>query len=80
MITGSVTNSGAVSPGALKNTANGNTETSIGTLTVNGTYTQDSTGDLLIQVSDDGSSDRLNVSGNTTLDGTLTLETFSELA
>lgn len=66
-----VTNSGTVSPGdAIGDTP----DTNIGTLTVNGTYTQDSTGDLLIQVSDDGSSDRLNVIGNANLDGTLTLE------
>ena len=66
-----VTNSGIVSPG---DTSGDIPDTNIGTLTVNGTYTQDSTGDLLIQVSDNGSSDRLNVIGNATLDGTLTLE------
>ena len=66
-----VTNSGIVSPG---DTSGDTPDTNIGTLTVNGTYTQDSTGDLLIQVSDNGSSDRLNVIGNATLDGTLTLE------
>ncbi|QVL58202.1 MAG: autotransporter domain-containing protein [Simkaniaceae bacterium] len=68
-----VANFGTVSPGeAIGDTPN----TTIGTLTVNGTYNQDSTGNLLIQVSDDGSSDRLNVIGigNATLDGTLTLE------
>lgn len=66
-----VDNFGTVSPG--DNPAD-TPDTTIGTLTVNGTYTQDSTGNLLIQVSDDGSSDRLNVIGNATLDGTLTLD------
>ena len=68
-----VTNSGTVSPGeAIGDTPN----TTMGTLTVNGTYTQDSTGDLLIQVSDDGSSDRLKVTGigQANLDGSLTLD------
>ncbi|QVL55702.1 MAG: autotransporter domain-containing protein [Simkaniaceae bacterium] len=64
--TGSVgltTNDGTVSPG-----------TSIGTLTVNGNYTQSASGDLLIEISDDGTSDLLNITGNANLDGTLTLE------
>ncbi|MGE0197395.1 MAG: autotransporter domain-containing protein [Simkaniaceae bacterium] len=58
---GTTTNSGTVSPG-----------TSIGTLTINGNYTQ--TGDLLIEISDDGSSDLLNITGTATLGGTLTLQ------
>ncbi|QVL57471.1 MAG: autotransporter domain-containing protein [Simkaniaceae bacterium] len=60
---GTVTNDGTVSPG-----------TSIGTLTVNGNYTQNPTADLTIEISDDGSSDLLNITGTATLAGTLTLE------
>jgi len=47
---GPTTNFGTVSPG-----------TSIGTLTIDGDYTQDSAGDLIIEISDDGTSDLLNI-------------------
>jgi fibronectin-binding autotransporter adhesin len=62
---GPTANDGTVSPG-----------TSIGTLTVNGNYTQSASGDLLIEISDDGTSDLLNVTGNANLapGATLTLE------
>ncbi|MCP5504377.1 MAG: autotransporter domain-containing protein [Chlamydiales bacterium] len=60
---GSLTNSGTVIPGH-----------SIGTINIGGNFTQSSSGNLEIEISEDGSSDLLNITGNATLDGILTLE------
>lgn len=58
----SVTNSGTVQPG-----------NSIGTLTVNGDYTQNSTGTLLIEIDSQDGSDLLDVSGTANLGGQITI-------
>ncbi len=59
-VTGSVTNAGIVSPG-----------NSIGTLAIDGTYTQGSTGELFVEL-DGTAADKLAVTGEATLDGALT--------
>lgn len=58
----SVTNSGTVSPGS-----------SIGTLTVVGTFTQTADGNLDIEVNNAGQSDLIDITGNAVLDGTVTV-------
>jgi len=60
--TGTLNNSGIVSPG-----------NSIGTITIIGNYTQNLGADLAIEINDDGTSDRLDITGNASLAGTLTL-------
>ncbi len=65
-LTGDIMNSGVVSPG-----------NSIGTLTINGNYTQGPDGILFTQVSN-GNSDLLTVGGSVYLDGTLEIEALSE--
>ena len=60
-INGDVTNAGVVRPGG-----------SVGTLTINGNYTQASSGTLLIDVSPSGAS-QLKVNGTASLGGTLQL-------
>jgi autotransporter-associated beta strand protein len=57
---GTVTNDGFVSPG-----------NSIDTLTVMGNYTQSATGSLVIEINDQGQSDRLDITGTASLDGFL---------
>ena len=64
-VAANVTNGGEVSPGA-----------SVGTLTVQGNYTQTADGVLVAEVTDAGS-DLLGVTGQATLDGTLEIETAS---
>ncbi|MCB1107033.1 MAG: autotransporter-associated beta strand repeat-containing protein [Chlamydiia bacterium] len=59
----SVINSGSVIPGA-----------SIGTIQVNGNYTQTTGGILFIEIDDSGNSDLIQVAGNATLAGTLKLD------
>ena len=61
-IDGNVTNSGVVFPGG-----------SIGTLTVNGNYTQASSGTLNIEVAGNGN-DQLDVTGKATLAGNLSIQ------
>ncbi len=65
-LSGNLTNSGLVRPG-----------NSVGTLTVNGNYTQTSSGTLAIQVADSTTASQLAVSGAADLDGTLIVETLS---
>jgi len=55
-------NSGDISPGASQ-----------GTLTINGNYTQTSTGKLTMELGNTGTNDSLVVTGNTNLDGSLVL-------
>ncbi|MBA4397598.1 MAG: hypothetical protein C0394_09500 [Syntrophus sp. (in: bacteria)] len=55
-----LTNQGTVAPGA-----------SIGTLTVNGDYTQTQSGKLKIEVASPASNDLLNIGGSASIDGTL---------
>ena len=47
---------------------------SVGTLTVNGNYTQSGTGKLLVELAGDGSFDVLNVNGQVTLGGTIDVD------
>jgi outer membrane autotransporter protein len=60
VVNGSVTNSGTIAPGA-----------SVGQLTVNGNYTQTSSGSYEMEVAGSNSFDRLVVNGNASLAGTL---------
>ncbi len=64
-LVGNLTNSGLVRPG-----------NSVGTLTVNGNYTQTSSGTLAIQVADSTTASQLVVLGDANLDGTLLVETL----
>ncbi len=64
-VSATVTNAGLVAPGAGEVT---------GTLSINGTYTQQAAGDLAIKVTSAGN-DLLAVTGAATLDGTLSLST-----
>ena len=57
---GNVTNNGSVQPG-----------NSIGTLTINGNYTQGPAGILNIEINEAGATDLLNVTGTAALDGVL---------
>ena len=65
-ITGNVVNAGTVAPGL-----------SPGTITINGNYTQASSGTLAAQLAGTGSYDQLIVSGTATLDGTLDVTLLS---
>lgn len=69
VIFGNVINSGTVAPG-----------NSPGTLTVNGNFTQTSTGALQIELASPGVFDRLVVSGNASLAGTLAVQSFGGFA
>ena len=60
---GTTINSGNIHPGA-----------SIGTLNINGNFTQNASGELLVELNDAGASDRLNISGIANLAGTLRLD------
>ncbi|KAG6559777.1 Autotransporter beta-domain [Candidatus Rhabdochlamydia oedothoracis] len=57
---GNVTNNGSVQPG-----------NSIGTLTIDGDYTQTDSGELVIEINEAGATDLLKVTGIATLDGAL---------
>ncbi|QZA58610.1 autotransporter outer membrane beta-barrel domain-containing protein [Candidatus Rhabdochlamydia porcellionis] len=57
---GNVTNNGSVQPG-----------NSIGTLTINGNYTQNASGELVIEINEAGATDLLVVTGAATLNGVL---------
>ncbi len=59
---GDVINNGTLSPGA-----------SIGTLTINGNYTQSATGDTIIELNANGTSDIVNIHGTASLDGTISV-------
>jgi hypothetical protein len=63
-IYGNVTNNGIVKPGGTTGT--------LGTLTINGSYTQSSSGQLIVEVSPTGASS-LVVNGAATLDGSLVI-------
>ena len=65
-VVGNVQNGGLVVPG-----------TSPGALTINGSYTQTTTGDLLIELTTAFSYDQLLVTGNATLAGTLQIDSLS---
>ncbi len=66
-VTGPVTNDGSVNPGA-----------SIGTLTIDGDYTQSADGDLTVNVNADDA-DLLDVTGTAIIDGSLTVIPTSDI-
>jgi len=62
--------------GTIKNLTNeGNVRpgNSIGTMNIVGNYIQSATGDYLVEIESSGGSDLLNITGNATIDGTLTI-------
>ena len=63
ILAGTVTNSGSVQPG-----------NSIGTLTINGNYTQNASGELVVEINEAGAADLLDVTGTATLGGTLQVD------
>jgi autotransporter-associated beta strand protein len=63
VLAGNVTNNGSVQPG-----------NSIGTLTINGNYTQNASGELVIEINEAGATDLLDVTGTATLGGTLQVD------